>query len=383
MPSTKFIVQTTSEANAKASLKLFDLTDQKAHLLCFYDAYPNPANERITYALNQEDLLRYNHPNLQAINACLYARRQKDLHAQKSSHSSAMTSFEELALESTGKPLLGLLRMDVDNLGTIFAKGFAGKKTFTRLASLSRFLSLFFKTYLDRLLECKNLPEGFEPLDLSEKNPKQNGRNATVVYAGGDDLFIIGAWDDVAEISIDIQKAFTKFCGDNPNLTISGGFVVQHHDFPLYKLADLGHEAEKTSKESDKNRLTLFYDPNLKDTMRDDKHLRQTLEWQEIDQHLLEPIKELKSFGGIVKKNGRQYLEIKDISHNDLGKLLLLANKWQEEGFMYLPLFAYFLGRAKKAFPDSSIFHKLMNEKNIAFLRNSLLWIILLSRSNK
>lgn len=33
-------------------------------------------------------------------------------------------------------------------------------------------------------------------------------RNATIVYSGGDDVFIVGAWNEVIELSIDLQEKF-------------------------------------------------------------------------------------------------------------------------------------------------------------------------------
>ena len=34
---------------------------------------------------------------------------------------------------------------------------------------------------------------------------EESRRKATVVYSGGDDLFIVGAWDDILELSLDIR----------------------------------------------------------------------------------------------------------------------------------------------------------------------------------
>ncbi|MFN4298821.1 MAG: type III-A CRISPR-associated protein Cas10/Csm1 [Thermaurantimonas sp.] len=66
-------------------------------------------------------------------------------------------TFDELAGESDFKRL-GILRMDVDNLGALFKNGFSRRKhSISRLATLSRSLDFFFKGYLNNLVqEYKN-----------------------------------------------------------------------------------------------------------------------------------------------------------------------------------------------------------------------------------
>lgn len=51
----------------------------------------------------------------------------------------------EMAKKAKGINRLGYLRMDVDNLGRIFAEGLGGNKTLPRIAGLSRQMSYFFK----------------------------------------------------------------------------------------------------------------------------------------------------------------------------------------------------------------------------------------------
>ena len=70
---------------------------------------------------------------------------------------------------------------------------------------------------------------------------EESRRKATVVYSGGDDLFIVGAWDDILELSLDIQQAFQKYT--EATLTISAGIGVYQPKFPIhvsaYEVADL------------------------------------------------------------------------------------------------------------------------------------------------
>lgn len=112
-----------------------------------------------------------------------------------------MATFEGLAACSKGIRRLGVLRADVDNLGRAFVSGFhrafAVRETGSGLpltASLSQQLTQFFKAHLQTILQGTEGP--VEPFHLVwNEAGKRSPRKAIVVYAGGDDLFIVGAWE--------------------------------------------------------------------------------------------------------------------------------------------------------------------------------------------
>lgn len=164
---------------------------------------------------------------------------------QPESETTADLSF--LAKASCGKKMLGALRMDVDNLGILFTQGFDGKKfDLPRYSAFSRQLSLFFTVYMNLLCQGKN----DQPLDIMDKKPDQSqqGRNVSIVYSGGDDLFIVGAWDEITELACDIAGIFNTYFGDNPDISISGGVILTNPHFPLYQIAHLSHKAEQKAK---------------------------------------------------------------------------------------------------------------------------------------
>ncbi len=82
----------------------------------------------------------------------------------------------------------------------------------------------------------------------------------TAVYIGGDDLFLVGAWDAVLDAAFRVQEALGQASGENPSVTVSAGFVVADPRFPLYHLARLAGEAEELAKESGRDSIVLFYD---------------------------------------------------------------------------------------------------------------------------
>lgn len=139
-------------------------------------------------------------------------------------------TFEELAVESIkdgrGIERLGVLRADVDYLGQAFVAGFRGEhSTLSRTATLSRHLSLFFKNYINKLLE---------------------GYNATIVYSGGDDVFLVGAWDETMKIAEMLSEEFTRYT--QGTLSISAGEGIYPCGYPIHQMAREVGELEDESK---------------------------------------------------------------------------------------------------------------------------------------
>lgn len=121
---------------------------------------------------------------------------------------------------------LGVLRMDVDGLGVRFVKGF---NSFDEYSSFSNKLSAFFDTKLKIIL--KNY---------------QNHLN--IVYAGGDDLFVVGRWDKVIEFAAEIHDKFDEHMAGE-SITISGGMAIVSAKFPIAKSAEISGEAEDKAKQ--------------------------------------------------------------------------------------------------------------------------------------
>lgn len=137
------------------------------------------------------------------------------------------STFEELANSAKGIHRIAILRADVDNLGHAIVAGFDNPEnnnryvTLSRTATLSRQLSLFFKLYINKILEEPQYTIG---------GIKKDKRKATIVYSGGDDVFIAGAWDDVIELAIDLRHALESYTENT--LTISAGIGIYQHTYP-------------------------------------------------------------------------------------------------------------------------------------------------------
>ena len=160
-------------------------------------------------------------------------------------------TFGELSEKSEGINRIAVLRADVDNLGNAFVSGFRQQggryETISRTSALSRQLSLFFKCYINKILK-----EG-----SSQIFTKSRERQVNIVYSGGDDIFIAGAWNDVIDAFTDIRNAFIKFT--QGTLLLSGGIGIFDSSHPINRMAAETAELEEISKNVDgKDAVTLF-----------------------------------------------------------------------------------------------------------------------------
>lgn len=145
---------------------------------------------------------------------------------------------------------IGVIRADVDNMGQAFTHGFEEKyNTISRTTTLSRQLSLFFKCYINSI--------------MSDKKFSFDGAcgkwTATIVYSGGDDLFIVGAWNEIVELAIDIQESFARYT--QGTMTLSAGVGMYDAKYPISRIAYETGELEDASKRlPHKNGVTILPD---------------------------------------------------------------------------------------------------------------------------
>lgn len=148
--------------------------------------------------------------------------------------------FNHIAKKSEGKQALAVLKADVDRLGMLFSNGLISTNyTISRIATLSRMFDGFFSSYLNVLLKDKY------PYIYTE-------------YAGGDDLLLIGPWNRIMNLAIDMRQTFKQYTCNNPDVNISAGISLMHVGEPVTNAL---REAEKlldTSKEKGRDKISLF-----------------------------------------------------------------------------------------------------------------------------
>jgi CRISPR-associated protein Csm1 len=140
----------------------------------------------------------------------------------------------------TGIEALGILKVDVDNLGFIFA---CGLKSFSlsRLATLSRQMNNYFAIYLPYLLSSKD-----------------EFRDIYTIFAGGDDLFLIGPWNRMIDFAVLLNNKFREYVCGNSSITISAGISINKPGEPVLAISDSAENALKKSKNNNRNSITVF-----------------------------------------------------------------------------------------------------------------------------
>lgn len=151
-------------------------------------------------------------------------------------------SFGEIASLSKGDSKIAVIKMDVDNLGLIFAKGINNQyKSFEKMLVLSRSIDTYFTYHMIRLFEQK----GFH-------------QKIYVNYAGGDDMVLICPASDVLQTVDLINKAFIEYTG-RPDIHLSSGIEIFSPQSP-FRFAVL--KADKALSDSksmiNKNACTLL-----------------------------------------------------------------------------------------------------------------------------
>ena len=316
----------------------------------------------------------------------------------------------EMAGVAEGIDRVGYLRMDVDRLGKIFASGLGEQLNLPRLTGLSRQMNYFFKIYLDSLVKRRNenLPQGAKFLSKEQDLTKAKvNPHLLFIYAGGDDLFISGAWNEIVEFAFDIYQSFRAYTGWNPDITLSGGVSINQEKYPLYQSARNSGSAESNAKDNGRDSLGLFGQvfkwhewldlpkqiqaekskadsilcvkdqpkPDIKDILSFVQKLSNQLELKadysrSFIQNLLDTAKTQET----------KLKQLRDRDDDEISKSLIQATEY----YLHLPKLAYALSRLPTELQENPDFkpirQSLLNPRNAPYFRAIATWIELLSR---
>lgn len=140
-------------------------------------------------------------------------------------------TFEELC-KGDKFERLGVLRMDVDNLGMLFQQGIPAEcATLKRYTLLSHKFDYFFTDYLHTIQE--------------EVAPD----SSLIIYSGGDDVFIVGGWNHTIALAKRIREDFRVYTKGDDRFSISGGIAILQAKYPIIKGADESANEEHNAKE--------------------------------------------------------------------------------------------------------------------------------------
>lgn len=136
-------------------------------------------------------------------------------------NNSEIKDFSTLAEGSSG---LMALKADIDKLGDTFRELY--KEDFRKFNRLSREVEFFFSDYITSLVAKRE--------------------NIYTVFAGGDDLFLIGEHKEIVALAKEIRNEFYKFSLEKT--TISMGLVMFKPSTPITFVSTMADEAEKRAK---------------------------------------------------------------------------------------------------------------------------------------
>ena len=79
------------------------------------------------------------------------------------------------------------------------------------------------------------------------------------VYAGGDDLLLVGPWLEIVNFANKFYQRFKEFVGNNPDITLSAGISLLSASAPIPGAAEKAHSYLELSKDmKGKNAITVF-----------------------------------------------------------------------------------------------------------------------------
>ena len=213
-------------------------------------------------------------------------------------------TFEQLAECAEGIKRIAVLRADVDNLGQAIVSGFDGKVSgLSRTATLSRHLSIFFKYFIRDILKHGEY-------SLSGET-KVHQRNAAIIYSGGDDVFIVGAWNEVIELAVDLRNKFKRYT--QGTLSLSAGIGMYGASYPIAVIAgETGAMEDRSKNLPGKDAVTLLEDGESHEMMADNEEKSisdGTYQWDCFeDKVVAEKYRTLAAFFDTTEKRGRNFL---------------------------------------------------------------------------
>lgn len=241
-------------------------------------------------------------------------------------------TFEEYADDS----YLGILRMDVDGLGKRFIEGFSS------IAEYKKFSNSLVDFFEKDVLNIQKEPEFKDYLNI--------------IYAGGDDLFVVGKWDKVIDFAERIQKE-TKIRFQKEGISISGGIAIVNDKFPIAKAAEMAGEAEDNAKHFNNGEKNAFH--FLGNSVSWNKEFEYVKNYQQrfckiINQNSLSKgiLHKIMLYASIAKNNKKRIIQGKNPDY---------SYKWH---------LCYYLARYRKRYSSNTIVQDFCKELNVQLASN-------------
>lgn len=209
-----------------------------------------------------------------------------------------------------GTDLLGVIKADVDRMGRIFTDGIKPIFSLSSYSTLSRQLDIFFTGYLPRIQEKK-----FKWI--------------YTVYAGGDDLFFIGEWQQAIGFAMELYQQFRNYTGWNEFISLSSAIYIMQPHHPIRMAAENAEGLLNNAKQNNRDSLAIF---NIVVKQQEFNELMEMAEF--LDKKRKQPDSESNINSAFLHRL---------VKYREMALLYQQDNNIQ--GLMYIPRLAYDLGR--------------------------------------
>lgn len=201
-----------------------------------------------------------------------------------------------------GRTFLGVLEADIDNLSQLFTDGFGDSSFFPNLLNLSRTIDYFFTGWLNKQLQNKF-------------------KNIYAIFAGGDDLLLLGNYLEIYELAYELIRHFNFYTGSHREIHLSLGIYLSNNTTSVSQITQQVKQELKKSKSFESGK------PNSKNattvlgiSMNNDTYLKLYPRWQDFDSLMEDKVStyfllKLLTFIKMNKKTEKQKTDWKKLYH--------------------------------------------------------------------
>jgi CRISPR-associated protein Csm1 len=160
-------------------------------------------------------------------------------------------NLSHLGLEAryrTGTDRIAAIALDIDNLGVFFKD-----KDIEEMKRSEESLKSFFIDKIGDIWEKEKFNDEYHYRD-----------NILILFSGGDDCFILGAWDACIYFLSLLHKEFEifiqhkKLSVNSRPLSFSASILITDASFPMIRLGDMTEDLLSIAKKGNKNSVCLF-----------------------------------------------------------------------------------------------------------------------------
>jgi CRISPR-associated protein Csm1 len=147
----------------------------------------------------------------------------------------------------TGTDKIAAIALDIDNLGDFFKD-----KNTDKFKEAEKHLKEFFIDEIGKLWGNEKFNDKYDYRD-----------NILILFSGGDDCFILGAWDASIYFLKLLHEKFTGIVGKKMSinghpLSFSASILIVDSSFPVIRLGDMTKDMLAIAKKGNKNSVCLF-----------------------------------------------------------------------------------------------------------------------------